>query len=199
MGRKMYSAHDVSMYLDHTVCTWKGSPVLVYAGPGGDNKTVAAIHLISRKEEDVDYTKDDFDYSAAPLGYVNWKKEAVYLERMPVRKTKQGIHPENTVACRINGEPVYSDAIMQSTELGKTIIGEYPSEKEALSKLNDGAASSVAIDRHIAIQKEGQTYNLYYRNNLVGSKKYNEVNFLLKTAQHSSFMKKILGRKVCIH
>ena len=198
MGRKMFSAHDVSMYLDGTVCIWKGSPVYVLSVVSGTD-FVDVIHLSNKKKEKVDYTKDDFDYSSAPLGYVNYHGAVFYLERMPFRKTKQGIHYENTTCIRLDGRHAHIDDILTCASLAKTITGEYPSEQEAFSSLNNENVKSIAIDRHIAIEKAEQVYNLYYRNNKVASKNYNEVNFTLITSQHSSFMKKILARKVCIH
>jgi hypothetical protein len=199
MAEAFYSHGDVVMYLDGCVCLWKGKPVFISC-----SDTKVKGHTLGNFSEcvDIDINSDDFDYKGVKLGYVNYGKQALYVARLPWRKTKAGVHYENTACYTVQGTISNIVDLIQAKEFGEMVEGIYPSEHEALQRLvTNPYTKSVAISRNIAIardQDNSNKYRLYYKNELVATKYFNDTHFTLIGGGGASMVKKILARNVCL-
>lgn len=199
MGHPMHSLQDVSMYLNGTICLWDGKPVYVDVDNGEGGKIM--IHYLGdrKKRELVEYTDDRFDYRSVQLGYLQYENRAFYLERLPVRKTKQAVAHENTGGRSPCGRNIGISDILFSSAMNNCVLGEHMTEEEAIRGLMGGKYKSAAVSRNVAIQKEEDgTFTLWHKNIKVGKKSHNEQYFTLLSGNHSSFMKRFLEKKVCI-
>lgn len=90
-----------------------------------------------------------------PLGYVPQTTSHYYLERLPRRKWKQGIHQENTVCIRKDG----GQGGIEFSMLQALVKGNYAPKEEAIAK---GGAFSPSFFVH------KKTDTLWYRGQFVG-------------------------------
>lgn len=82
----------------------------------------------------------DIDITPVPLGFVNFDGRAFYTSRIPKREDwKQGLR-DNTLSVAVS----WSD-------LRLTILGKFPSLREATLTLNKRRTHSIAFDRNWAI------------------------------------------------
>jgi hypothetical protein len=104
---------------------------------------------------------DDVNTCPVPLGYVNHQGGCSFIERMPVRRYRQGLRRDNMVSR--DGTNV---SRLAWEHIAKTIKGEYPSlEKCVKDSINNGAV--YAWSRNWAIDWQS---NIYYKGTLVGTK-----------------------------
>jgi hypothetical protein len=198
MGHPMHSIGDVAMYLDGTVCLWDGHPVYVDVG-GGTNGKIIIYYIGSNKKDMVEYTDDRFDYRSVQLGYMQYGSRAFYVERLPLRKTKQAVSQEN-VQCRApcGHQLSISEAIL-AEGMRNCVLGQHMTEADAIRGLMGGKFKSAAVARNLAIQKEPEGhFTLWHKNIMVAKRNHNEQYFTLLNGEHSSFMKRFLEKKVCI-
>lgn len=102
---------------------------------------------------------DDIDTCPVPLGYVNTTKGCHFLERMPVRRYRQGLRRDNMILK--NG---LNAGVLAWKDIAKTIVGTFPTFKAAMETAKK-IISPVAWHRHWAIDGNGQ---LHYKGNVVG-------------------------------
>lgn len=198
MAKAMHNINDVQMYLDGTLCMYKGLPVYVDVGHG-DGKKIMVRYVGTDKNELIDYTSDYFDYRSLELGYLQYNASAYYFERSPARKTKQGIAYENSMGTSPAGGRIGVHDVAMTTAMRDCILGKHMTEDEALRGLLGGMYKSAAVSRNIALQvEEGSKISLWHKNHKVGEKNYNDQFFTLINGNHASFMKRFLEKKVCI-
>lgn len=114
---------------------------------GVDSNEISVCHL------------DDINTCPVPLGYTNTSNYgALYLERMPVRRYRQGLRRDNMI-CK---DGIRVDVISWAN-IDKTIRGDYPTLKEAY-KSTASTGRSMAWARNWAVDGAG----ILYKSNKVG-------------------------------
>lgn len=187
MAEKYNSVDDKIRRLHNSICLYDNKPVYVQARNVYDNKG----SLITLGEEEVllnplgefphiekmadsyftkvKYTDDRFCYRAFPLGYVNYKGHAVYVERTPSQQQTQGLTTNQLVVSEDAARSFNLSAMIRSSAMIDCILGIYPTIKEAELLLSDGGVSSIAFDRNFSLKKisSGLTF-LNYQDTIVG-------------------------------
>lgn len=120
------------------------------------------------------------DISTVPLGYTNYRGEAYYIERGPIRRYKQGIDDQavRVSMCgrlRGGGIGVRTKDLMFSKEFEASILGKYPTAERCIEtlrkKAEDGVdySGSMAFGRHNAMTVDAMgIIKVYHRNEYVG-------------------------------
>jgi hypothetical protein len=199
VGHPMHSIQDVALYLDGTLCLWDGKPVYVDVG-GGTGGKIWVHYCGNRGVKDlVEYTDPRFDYRSLQLGYMQVEHRAYYVERLPWRKTKQGVAYENTFGRSPCGNQIHVGDYLMTAAMRDCVLGQHMTEEEAVRGLMGTKYKSAAVSRNVAIQKESDgKFSLWHKNIKVGQRNHNEQAFTLLSGQHSSFMKRFLEKKVCL-
>jgi hypothetical protein len=152
-------SYDTAEYaksrLVETVIRHGNVPVLVMDVGTVDGKIW--VHYNKIMDGDVDMYGDEidnFNLDPVQLGYVNYKNFAYYLTRMPMRKDwRQGLRLLNVVGPDGDRPPVPLKTI------GETIVGNFPSFKSCLDKLNTKKVlKSVAFCRDFSVSTEEIQY-----------------------------------------
>lgn len=135
------------------------------------------FNLDDNKDRGTYVNQTDKNLSTAPirLGMMNAGGDAVFLERLPVRRYSQGLTQENLLTTRLgdsaatrgNGVRV---PLRHNKDLVKTVKGEYPEFSEAISLIAGGDARSVAFGRNLAVELDdrlGLAF-LWYKKQKIG-------------------------------
>lgn len=168
---------DLQQKLHDTICRYKGEPVYCLVNRG---ISIDLYHMYNTREPfaKIKATDPDFDISGVPLGYIQKTPfEVLYLTRVAVRKTKQGLDTRNIRARRIfnqEAQKANNDYIFTESFV-KMVKNDYVSLAQALKELRENFAKSPksqsqkAISRNIAmwIDEMGRI-NIYYKNDFVG-------------------------------
>lgn len=126
--------------LHETIVRRGDVPVYVYGVRAGMVVQYVTLENVG-KEDPQECPIDELNLQPVPLGYCNYNKNAIYLQRMPMRRDwRQGLRRGNFTCCGIGADPnrVPYESIAQ------TIIGDYPTFKaslDAVSKLKSVAWS----------------------------------------------------------
>lgn len=167
---------DVRMKLHNSFILHKGKIVVALADvqqrPGGNNHMINVYPPKQRSRfyngvqtpTTVDYRSDDVDISSIPLGYINTADTAILLERHPFRKNNQAV----TVNCVYAFPRDRAGDVMYTENIQSLITGEYPSFEDALAKILDGDANSVAISRLFALSVSDDIIVLRMRKRDIG-------------------------------
>lgn len=198
MAEPYWSREDVRMRLNRTICMHKGVPVYVTVdehGPSEGNMVETWPLGSSKGPTYVDYTDDNFEYKAPPLGYAFWKGRAHYISRLPERRQRQGLTVDSLVI-----EPPLPDGrrgdLFRSKAVVECITGKHRSVSDALIMVERGDAESVPIHRQVAIGwvDTNRTLGLFYRLRLIGIRNNTIDRFELIQAPDTSFYERILNR-----
>ena len=152
-------SYDTAEYahtrLTETVIRHGNVPVLVMSvGTKDDKIWVQYINLLDGGETIHGDEIDNFNLDPVPLGYVNYKNLAYYLTRMSMRKDwRQGLRLLNVVGPDGDRPPVPLKTI------GETIVGNFPSFKSCLDKLNTKKViKSIAFCRDFSVSTDEIQY-----------------------------------------
>jgi len=185
---KEASLQDLQMMFLSTLIRYKELPVLVeniFQDKKNKVMKIELYHLTSNEYSIVDFNEKEFNFKPIRLGYVNHRGFAVYIYRQPYRKFKQGLHKECLIYVESEMLSLLNDQVVRrnqsvddvlslwTNDLCNTIISIYPSLKEAIIKLNDGALE-VAFDRQFAICN--QNY-IRYKGKIVGTYQKDHIEF----------------------
>jgi hypothetical protein len=155
-----------TMYLD-TVCSLGDQLVLIK----GINPDKAFWYWDKDSKEHLIYFDKEEDLPKAPKlpYYLNVEnKYCVRIIRKPSRRSRQGACADNTSISKVGlanrltifGDMVYYDAMNALLQQAP-----YPSFKDAITLLNKGPTTSVAIDRQICLTGEG---SVIYKGEIIG-------------------------------
>jgi len=168
--KQRWKGDDVKARLHGTIIRYKSHPYLC----GVDGHSINLIDLQTGSTVGtVDSDDDLLDVSSVPLGYVNIVhpdyKLCVYLKRDPLRRFKQGVEVDilTQKILRDGWSPISRD-IIRSKSLVDTILGRFPSYKEALDFITKKGFHSVALSRDIALKREGELLKVYLKESEVG-------------------------------
>src|SRR3990167_2223443 len=174
-----YNLDHVNAYLMGSVIRIEDDPVYVinldYNGTMNKYK-IAVRRLISKKEEWISLDDSRIVLAPVPLGMVNLKNEnkrptILVTARYPLRAWKIGLTSSNLFVTSIlpHDQNLLNFNLFPSKELGKTIIGDFPSLSSILKVMGDKAeiGDTIAFSRHFAIRNLGkeELSLLYYRYN----------------------------------
>jgi len=142
--------------LNETIIRYKGAPVMVHDCQQDGKLIRVAYTFISGDDEGVHHASlDEFNLDPVPLGYVNFKNNAHYLTRAPMRRDwRQGLRmmnifdPEGANPRQIGWKAV-----------AETIVGKFPTFSSAIGKLQtsleSGRASKIAFHRDFSLNTRG--------------------------------------------
>jgi hypothetical protein len=172
---KYLNEEDVRRRLDRTIVRYKDKVVLCVLIGG----TVVRLKNCSngRVVIDTDANDPDIDIGSPPLGYVfGGDNGAFYVSRLPVRKYQQGISTAN-VKIEKDDNPIQNmhllipqDMFQGFTlkQLTNTILGEYPSYKDALKNIRAGSPAIPFSRRYCISRQSADTILLRHRTNTIG-------------------------------
>lgn len=176
MGEKFYANDDKVRRLDNTICFYKGAPVYVttrcgYGYAGEDQVYINSLSqgrdLYSKAWKLIEYTENDFDYKAFPIGYVNISDKAYYLYRNPAQQYSYGLTRQSVSSSDGNFHHTY----MYTDDFEKSLKREYPTLTEAIEKILKREAESVAFSMYLAVGLLSRSMvTLSYRGRIIGIK-----------------------------
>lgn len=185
---------DASMRLHQTVCLYKGEPVFVQFNEEGSatKVTISYFDESKRRPKTIHYTDPEFTYEPIRLGYMNTKGNTYFLSRSPVRRQKQGL-TYNSISVSPKKSVFFSFPCLP---LMKTIIGDYPTLKQAFKWMDEGKVEGVAVDRDVAFRRNDvDMYDILFKERTVGrySLVTNQINW--ESTEMTSIIFRILESK----
>lgn len=115
------------------------------------------IGIVNNNHKELRVPIKDLNLEPVKLGYMNSKRKAGYLMRIPERKWKQGLRERN----------IYSkDGVtvnILSPNLFNTIRGIYPSLKDCVDYLYNDEVLSSAFSRDFSVYTKGASKKIYLR------------------------------------
>ena len=155
---KLRSVGDVAQRFTHTVLNDNGRAFYV-------------VKAVSQNTVEGQYLGEDTGRVVLELnselcqpfhvGFVFYRKYAIYTERVPARRVLQGLHPNNMRTSK--GNP---DAILYTKDFADALAGKYPTVKQAVKYLTKMGYYSVPVSREFAL--EGERLRVIYQDVTVG-------------------------------
>jgi len=168
-----HSREDANMRLKDSVIRGPDSPLFVHDCLS--KSTISCSRITERGISDEAEMKKlksfKEDLSAIPLGYVNHDGAAYYLQRMPIRRYKQGINSRNVRACYEGRDILGSDSkisLLRGSGFYHMYNSDYPSFEQALDMIGKGGGAFTAFCRTWAVLKDGVNIGLMYKGRKVG-------------------------------
>jgi len=177
-NERFYDLNHADMYLRHTVIRVESIPAYITA-IGGSKKAGFSIEYVElgdiHNKLITALGLKTVDLSPLPLGMMNYfpgkgNLRTVIISRIPVRRWKVGLDTRNMLISSIAGDRhsifLEPGQVILSADLKNTIMGKFPTYKEAINSLESSSAySSVAFNRHFAIKTRGKGKNelIYYK------------------------------------
>ena len=159
------------MRLAESLVMYKGKPFYITEYDMAENR-VSGFFPYTDKAARFTLPSVNLDIRPPRLGYVNYRGNAIYVSRYPVRRYKQGIHSQNITFSAMADK----GRLLRSPEFSQALMGDYPYFNGALRSLSSN--TSVAFNRHWALQKEAEGVHLMYRGNPVGLYKDNKLKLI---------------------
>lgn len=177
-------ASYASSRLDETVVTLNGRPVIVN---GVDPACkVYCVDVMTGKDSVCDL--DELCLTPVKVGFVNFRGEAYYIVRKPMRRDwRQGLRLAN-VTC-LNKEFPRGLGL---SDIGHSIINDYPTLADVVKTLRSTEdVHSIAWCREFALGKKGQ---LFHSDSMVGYYNFGTGEFTLK--EEYDYLKESLGENL---
>lgn len=144
--------------LNGSIVTYEGQPVLVRQVDAG---MVTLVSFLETIDEGKVVNAHMLDLKPVRLGYCNYRSNANYLMRKPMRRDyKQGLRYENFLS--IGPSPHTS---INHKKLGEVILGKYPTYAKCLGAVKSGRVQSMAWCREWAIS----SHKLHHKGREVGT------------------------------
>jgi hypothetical protein len=125
------------------------------------------------------------------MNYGN-SRQAHYLSRIPGRQQQQGLSSRI-----LRSSPQASGGnYFFSREMSDCILGNYPSEKQAIENVISYRWNSVAFSRDLAVSCDTGRIFLHFKGRLIGMQDGDK--YLLFNTRESAALKKTIGDKVCL-
>lgn len=168
--------NDYNSRLHNSVVLYDGRPVNVIV-VDHTRFDITPIHTES-KDKTISIKPDDplLDISTPPLGWMNYgnvdnpQGYAVYLERLPVRKWRQGLCHQNSHAFVLSREGLVkrnSRDYIYTKGYENLVDRTYPDLDTAIKFLVNKKIS-IALNREIGLVMKGETVSVYYKTSEVG-------------------------------
>lgn len=182
MGRELYLAgdrDDVRRRLVDTICFYNGEPVYVNGSTG---HTVELFDMTKKPLGRVDYRSEKFDYRSAKVGYLNFEKQAWYLNRIPTRSNATwGISPQNLMAgFQGNRYPT-----TWGKGMADCLKNKYPSFEECVRLITENGYVSWAFHRQFALAPNyiSGELSILHRDAVIGVYNYNSKKVTLTASR----------------
>lgn len=136
---------DANMRLRDSIIRLRGNGFHVESV--SDDWYIRGMDLISREGFYLPLEGEPWNFSPVPCGWVNGRHKIIFVERMPVRKWKQGLHKDNikTIPDEI------SKNIIFTSMFGQTIANLYPGFEECFNAVQTKEREGQAFSRDYAI------------------------------------------------
>lgn len=181
-GSSYETLDEISFRLNNTVVLYENKPVYItkIAGPAETEDEIARVYFHElplggavKRETRKFLSSRKFDLRPFRMGYMNFKSEAVFLSRTPIRQNRQGLGADNVLLYDFKGElknnlsfrdVLYSKGFV---DMVKNLYPDFPKARDLL-KNND--ATSVAVNRAFSFVKDDQldVCVLLYKNSKCG-------------------------------
>ena len=166
---KYHDADHARGRLVGTLVRFAGEPVVVREV----ERNEGSFTLQAKRISDGQYVTariEDFDLSPVPLGYIQVDDEAVYAERCPQRRWKQGLTLDNMLNLRNGlGRTREGCPELGYKPLRDTILNVYSSLQEAVEGVIKGTVKSKPFSRRFSVGINGDNIlALYYRGRETG-------------------------------
>lgn len=168
--------NDYNQKLNNTLVRYNNFPVqLTYEG--GSSFIIYGIHGGSSFKKSIINVKDPLlDISTPILGWFKLEhdgiKYAAYLERLPVRRWRQGLCSSNTKISYLSrgrlSQASSTKEYIYSKGVEDMILDKYEPLDELLKSLNNADVHSVAASHNIAIAKKDDIYTVWFKKDEVG-------------------------------
>ena len=149
-----------------TIVRYGDEPVMIDAISPSRGRFMVTCTYLKDDVQEV-YPLSQFNLESAPLGYINAHGEANYCVRKPMRHDwRQGIRAANLTFVSGDDTDHSKEVDLPLRPLRDTIVGEYPSFKEAQRRLKEDGDNLVAFSRDFAL---GKDKTIHYKGSKVGS------------------------------
>ena len=162
---KFRSDRDASMRLTGSIVMYKGKPVHVL-----EATVKKCLVVLVGKGDELRVNTDDLDLTPVQIGNIQIGAECLYVQRMPIRRWKQGLHRENLRVSsgpssrRIPGMHIN----MTDKDMLNAIINKFGDAQENMAKVLSGQWASAALNRHWSVHNHKGIPRLMYKDKLVG-------------------------------
>jgi hypothetical protein len=172
----MFDTHEeASMRIDKSIITGPTGPIYVYQAQSKNEFLYGEFKKKGGLENDKqigDIRLPEFSVKPFRLGYVNRGGQSYYLQRMPVRKYKQGLNLVSLhVGIHQRGPAMYDkgDLIYDGNGFFRMYHDNYPSLEACLNGVNEMGMQSAAFSKEWAVGKDkGGETRLFYKTKLAG-------------------------------
>lgn len=153
--------------LVETLVRYNGQPVIV---GNIDGRGKANIYKVFGNHTYIDVKYGDLELEPVSLGNINFNGGVAYASRIPKRRDwRQGLRNNNMHISQVIDGFGRNTIRLTSTELGKTIIGSYPSIETCVESITCGEAKGMAFSRFFSVgSKSPKGYPLYFKHTIVG-------------------------------
>lgn len=161
--RRFYDYNGVVQRINNSVIRYDNKPIYVMSvsQSSGHLCDLDIKYLLTGKNGTCSSESKKLDTSSPPVGYVNFPKrcDTLFLERVPRRRWKAGLHQENVVITTVTGAQGSCDtSTLRSASTGKCILNDYPSFKEARDLLTKATKSDEYSHAAIGTHTFGQAF-----------------------------------------
>lgn len=163
MGHRYVSAEDIRTKLHGSWVYFDGVPVYVKTGQNDDYRKIQIYEMKDRdflRARTVSVCDEGFNQLVFPMGWFQSKYNslALYAQRIPVRRYKQGLTEDNLSMSFIReGQEVPLGA--NSITIDELLRQEFPSVNEALEIVK--TSGSCALSSDVALIKQGEEIRVY--------------------------------------
>lgn len=158
------TAEEAKMRLDGCVVMYDDQPVYVEGISGPNANLIATCYTLPRNRDRMEISINDplFDSRAVRLGYTNCGRSAYYVSRMPVRRYKQGVCAQNTIAKSCDGRNVGFENVFRHAGFIESVKRKYPTLIECTQLLEKGEVDSVAFHHNFCLQRDSLGFYVLY-------------------------------------
>jgi hypothetical protein len=206
---------DVEMRLHETVVRFMDYPVRVVSTRDGEccvqfigQREDVPKHILEKTKENMTFfvhsSDEDLDVTSIPLGYVNLTNQTYYLCRKPMRRQKQGVHPDNLTfldADKDRARKRYSTRdVLFSKGLVQCVSNRYPTVIECLEKFRiEGELESIAFNRKMCLERSEDDLGMIWLKHMTRTVGFiipgtQEVQIPKKAHRDALWIKEYLGR-----
>lgn len=150
--------------------------------------------------EEYSANDDRIDVSSFPLGFVNCERECIFVVRPPYRRQKQGVS-NNVLSYSTLRSPDEFQGLgisLTGSYIGKMLLNIYPSFESARSLVKDGVYRSLAFSRDFAVHKNGNSLEVFYQTNKIGTVNGDSVMLYPEYSFNSIMITELEGKGVTV-
>lgn len=176
-----YRASDHAQRLEGSIVRYKGWPCILHinvprvppngeaGGNPGDFRLVPLYKGSPFAEVVINPHDPGLDISTVPLGYFQAGQSALWIQRNPVRRYRQGVCYTNSYVYPIGKNRDNTDfEYVFCSGFEDMVLGKKKTLEEAISLLTNEKYHSVAISKDLAIYRKDNIFSLLFKKEDVG-------------------------------